>query len=836
MDLVRDLRFAARMLRKNSGFALTALITIGIGLGATTAIFSVVNAVLLRPLPYKNPDRVVLVWGDLRNRQVFDFPFSNPDFADLRAQTTAFEGLAAIVTGRNALPAVGGGESEQIRTANATTNIFDVLGLSIAHGRNFEPADGAPPPPQLALAPGAAAPGTAPAAVPTPPPPPRVVILSHEFWIRHFGGNFDIVGQIVPLGNNSIQVVGILAPGADLLFPPGTSMQRQPDVWSCLRVDFSQGSRINVGIRVVGRLKPGVTLRDAQLQVDQVAANLRRQFPIKQTAGLYFRVERIGEDLVADVKPALLTLMGAVVFVLLIACANVANLLLSRASSRERELAVRSALGASRWRLVRQLLAESLALAAGGAVLGLLLAQFGIRLLLRLKPENLPRIDAVAIDPLVLGFTTAAALLSAATFGLLPALRAARPNVIDVLRKAGRTAGLGSGAWLRGAVVTTEVALSFVLLVGSGLMLRSFVALQHVDAGYDPNGLLTFVVGNIRAPTLDERGAFTRDFRERLRAIPGVTDVTAASPLPLDGGIANGRWGPETAAGNPGLFQQANVHFVLPGYFAAMRGRVIDGRTFAETDNNRDARVVVIDNALAVRAFPNHSAVGQRLLVRVRSDEPEVFEVIGVVAHERHESLAKEGREALFFADGLVGHLAVNRWVVRTAGDPRSLVQSVRAAAALFDPRLIVSDIRPMSEFVDRAQAQTRFALVLIAVFGAIALVLAAVGLYGVLSTVVRQRTPEIGVRMAFGADRANVFRLVVGQGLRLSVLGIGIGMAAAWLLTGALRALLVSVQPTDPVTFASIAGVFLVITIAACGLPAVRAARLDPNAALREE
>jgi len=823
------------MLRKNAGFAATSLFTLGLGLGAATAIFSIVNAVLLKPLPYKAPDRLVLVWGDLRNRNVTDFPFSNPDFADLRAQTTAFEGLAAVVTFRNALPAVNGGEPEQVRTANVTDNIVRVLGLSIEHGRDFEAADGAAPPaPPRADAPDADN-------APMIPAPPRVVLLSHEFWMRHFGGDPGIVGRVVRFGNGDMQVVGILAAGSELLFPPGSSLERRPDVWNCMRVDFTQGQRNDAGLRVIGRLAPRVTIEDAQAQVDRLAVDLRARFPIKQTAGLHFRVERMSDDLVADVRPAILALMGSVMFVLLIACANVANLLLSRAASRERELAVRSALGASRGRLVRQLLVESLTVSAGGALIALLFAKLGIRLLLQLKPESLPRIETVAIDPQVLGFAAAMAVLSTAAFGLVPALRGARPDTIDVLRQAGRSAGLGSGTWLRSAVVTLEVALSFVLLIGSGLMLRSFVALHRVDPGYDPAGLLTFAVGGARGAgdrplTMDERAAFKRDFRARLHAIPGVTDVTAATPFPLDGVVSNARWGPLEAAANPSLFQQANVHFVLPGYFEAMRTRVADGRTFTEADNRPDARVVVIDSALAARVFPNQRAAGRKMLIRVRTEEPEVFEVIGVVAHQRHEALSKPGREAMFFTDGLRGHLVVGRWAVRSAGDASALASAVRAAAAEFDPRLIVSDVHPMSEFVDQAGAETRFALVLIAIFAGIALVLAAVGLYGVLSTVVRQRTPEIGVRMAFGAGRARVFRQFVGQGLKLSGLGVAIGAVVAFAMTGALRTLLVGVRPTDPPTFAGIAVMFMVIAAAACGLPAFRAARLDPNSALRDE
>jgi putative ABC transport system permease protein len=833
MSLLKDLRLAVRALSGSPGFTVTAVVTIALGIGASTAVFSVINAVLIRPLPYRSPDQLVIVWSDLRNRHVVDFPLSNPDFADLRNETTAFDGLAAVITGRTTVPAERGRDAEQIRLANVTTNVFSVLGLNVEHGRNFEPSDGVPPPPQPVN------PSAAPGALPTPPTVPtlpRIAILSHEFWMRRSGGDLGVIGKPMPLGNGQALVVGVLAPGAELLFPPGSNIERRPDVWTAIRVDFTQGSRNNVGIRAIGRLKSGASVAEAQRQVDVVASGLRRQYQIKQTAGMYFRVEPMAADLVAGVRSALVALMGAVLFVLLIACANVANLLLARSAARERDLAVRAALGAGEWRLVRQVLAESATLAAGGALIGLALARVGIRLLLWLQPENLPRIDAVAIDQPVLLFAIAIAVFAAALFGLVPAVRAARPDVIDVLRQTGRTAGLGPGRWLRNAVVVAEVALSFVLLVGSGLMLRSFIALQHANPGYDPNGLLTFVPGAVQARTPEARKAFIAGFTDRLRAIPGVTGVTAVSPMPLDGGIANGRWGPETAAADPALFQQANAHFVLPGYFSVMHTPLLQGRTFTQEDNNADARVVVIDSMLAARAFPRESPVGKHLLIRIRTEEAETFEVIGVVAHERHESLAEDGREAMFFADGLVGPLAVNRWLLRTGGDPAAVVPALRAAAADFDSRLVLSEIQPMTEFVDRAEAETRFALVLIGVFAAIAAVLVAVGLYGVLSTVVRQRTAEIGVRIAFGAGRRSVFGLIVQQGLRLSAIGMVVGLAGALALTQVLRTLLVDVTPTDPVTFVAIVVLFLGVALLACGLPAFRAARLDPNVALREE
>src|SRR5438105_2058165 len=457
-NFLKDLSFAARSLRKNPAFAATALLTLALGIGVSTAIFSVVNAVLLRPLPYAHADRLVLVWGELRNRNVHDFPFSPPDFRDLKSQATLFEDFAAVVTGRG--PVAGeGGEPEQISVANATPNIFRLLGARIELGRDFTENDALPPP-----RPPQQAPGAAPAVQP-PPRLPLIAILSHEFWQRRYGGDRNIVGKAIDLGGASAQVVGVVQPGFELLFPPRASIERTPEVWTALRLDYENSSRRDVFLRVIGRLRPGVGLAQANAQAEGVAADLRKRFSIAETAGFHIGVEGMHDDMVAEVRPSILALMGAVVFVLLIACANVANLLLVRASARERELAVRAALGGSPWRLVRQMFAESLLLAAGGAVLGLALAQLGIRLLVVLAPSNLPRLDTVSLDPLVLGFTIACAMTSALLFGVVPALRAARPDLADVLRAAGRTPGLGGGKLLRSGVVTAEVALSFVLLI-----------------------------------------------------------------------------------------------------------------------------------------------------------------------------------------------------------------------------------------------------------------------------------------------------------------------------------------------------------------------------------
>lgn len=834
--LRKDFVFALRSLRQHRGFALTAIATLALGIGASTAIFSVVNAVLLRPLPYRDADRLVLVWGDMRARKVNDFPFSPGNYKDLREQNTVFEDVAALTPG-NAPIIVPGNEPEQVSLTGVTPNLLKVLGARVIIGRDFTDADAVAPPTPPQPQPGQPAPAA------PPPPPPAMLILNYGFWQRRFGGDPKVVGKSIEIGGGGTGIiVGVLAPGFEILFPPNTNINPNPDILNALRINYATAPRNNVFMRLVARLKPGATLKAANHDVERIAADLGQRFPIMKQADTHYRVEQMHEDMVADVRPAIVALMGAVTFVLLVACANVANLLLVRAAARERELAIRAALGSSPWRIVRQLLSESVVLALGAALLGLLLAWAGIKVLIALAPANLPRLDAVSIDPMVLLFTTLAALAAAALFGVVPALRASRPDLADVLRASGRSPGLGGGKLLRNSVVMAEVALSFVLLIGGGLMVRSFIELSRTNPGFDPRGVLTFTANLRGAPQPEARAAELRNLREKLQAIPGVKSATSVFPLPLDGQIVNSRWGREEAATDPTKFQQANLHIVLPGYFETMGTRLIAGRTYTEADNRPDNMGIVIDETLAKKAFPGQSAIGKRLFIRSRGQEAEWHDVIGVVAHQRHESLTSEGREAIFLTDGFFGHGAVGNWAIRVncadgqSCDPTRIASSVRKVITDIDPKVAIAEMKPLQALVDRAMTPTRFALVLIGVFAAVAAVLACVGLYGVLSTAVRQRTAEIGVRMAFGASNQKIFGLVVGDGMKLSVVGLVVGLIASFWLTRAMTTMLVGVRPTDPVTYAAILALFLVIALLACWIPARRAAALDPANALRSE
>jgi putative ABC transport system permease protein len=665
-----------------------------------------------------------------------------------------------------------------------------------------------------------------------------MAILSHEYFQQRFGGDRAAIGKPLPVAaafGPAPLVVGVLAPGFELLFPPQSNMEQFPSVWIAARIPYDVANRNNVQWRVIGRLKPGVDLNQAQAEADTIAQKIRDEDTIARTAGQHFQLVPMKQHLVDEVRPAILALMGAVIFLLLIACANVANLMLVRAASRERELAVRAALGAGWWQLVRQTIAEAFVIAALGTALGVGLAYLGIQQLLAIAPENLPRLNAIRIDQQVLAFSVLAGLLSAVIFGVIPALRTAKPNLMDILRTSGRSGALGS-AGLRNAVVVIEVSLAFVLLIGSGLMFRTFLAIQRVDLGFDPRGLLTFQLLGNTGNTPQERDNFKRQLTEQLGALPGVRSVTVSFPLPLAGGFSPVRWGGAEAQEDPSKFQAADLQIVRPGYFEAMGTTLLAGRTFTQEDNTPDRNHLIIDQALAAKAFPNESAVGKRILFRVRTPEAQWGEIIGVVAHQRNTSLIEPGREQLFITDGYVNHQAASWWALRTDGDPSALAGSVREVIRQARSEMFINEMQPMDSLVVGAQAQSRFSLLLIGVFSTIAALLAGVGLYGVLATSVRQRTAEIGVRMALGAAPSRIFRLMVGKGLYLSAIGIAIGLFAAFALTRVLESMLVEVKPTDPFTFVSVSLLFLFIAVMASWIPALRAAGLDPTTALRND
>lgn len=815
---------AARSLRRNPALTLTAIVTLALGIGASVAIFSVASAVLLRPLPYAAPQQLVVITSDFQKRDARDIPVVPGDLKELRASSVHLAGIAGVSTTRQAL--IGDdGKPEQVNVANVTTNLFTLLGARISEGRDFTDNDGVPV--QSAPAPTSGV----PAATPAP-----IVILSYEFWQRRFGGDRTILNRSVTLGAARALVVGVAPPGFELLFAPGRGVDRTPEVYAALRLDWDNASRTDGILSLIGRLKDGATVGQAQADVDAVASELRSRFQLKETAGLHFRAEPMAADLVREVRPAVIALTWSGVFVLLIACVNVAGLLLVRASFAAGEQAVRAALGESAAGLARLAMIESLLLSAAGTLVGLALVAPGIRIMQRIAPEGLPRLDTVTIDVSVVAFALLLMLAVTGLLGIVPAIRASRPDLMSLLRPAGRIGSRSMGKALRHGAVIVEVALAYSLLVGCGLMVRSYINITHASTGYDSDGLLTFSLRNGRLKTPAEKQAFSAAVRDKLAAIPGVTAVTAAFPLPLDGNNANLRWGTEAAAADPAKFKQGSARFVLPGYFEAMHTHVIAGRTFSDADNIPGAKVVVIDRILAEKAFPGETAVGKRLYSRFRTPEPEAFDVIGVVDHQRHETVARDGRETLYFADGMIGYGFASRWAVRTNGDPATLAPLVRAAVAEIDPLVPVAELKPMSDYIRRSQAPTQFALVCISVFAVIAALLAAVGLYGTLSLLVRQRTAELGVRIALGASRGSIFALVIGRGLLLTAIGSAVGLGLALSVSRVIRSLLVGVEATDALTFVAISAAFAALAAFACWIPARRAATLDAAGALRVE
>ncbi len=822
-DLIKDALHAARTLRKAPTFAITAAITIALGIGLSTAIFSVTHAVLLRSLPYPDAGRLVMALRDMPKRGVRDYPTSGPDFLDVRNQSMAiFEDLAAAaVTARSAVVMRQDGSPEQVHIQSATSNLFPLLGAKTVMGRAFTDTDGQ---------------SGARAAEPA--------LLSYDYWMRRYAGDTTVLGRPIP--DIGAVIVGVLDPGFELLLPPRLGLERSPEIWTPYRLAGNGVGRNAGQLRMIGRLKAGVSLDRAQAELDRIGAEFESKFPVKATSGFAIRLESMRHYLVADVQPTILALTGAVLFLLLIACANVANLVLIRTSLREREFAMRASLGGTMLRLTRQLIAEALVLVAMGAVCGIGLAWAAVWGLHRMALSdaalaNLPRLDSIEIDSAVAGFAILVSLAVAAVFGMVAAYRAARPEVIRVLRSSGSTGltGAGVGTRFRNFIVALEIALSFVLLIGTGLMFRSFLALQNVGLGYDSRGVLIFRVTGERVTgargNSQQRGAFIADLESHLRALPGVEAVTSSSALPLAGGFTVIRWGtedeqPDTIAG------AADFQSVRPGYFEAMRMPVLEGRTFTENDNSPEKKVLVVDDLLAAREFPSSSAVGRTIIASVPGQlGPQPYEIIGVVAHQRDTSLAEPGREQIYATEGLAGHPISGYWVVRTAEDHVTCGKHIRAEMAKLDKDMTVSEMQPMTAFVARAQASTRFSLLLIGVFAGIAALLAGLGLYGVLATMVRQRTSEIGIRIAMGATPWSIFRLVAGRGMLLSAAGLVAGMLASLVLTRAMTSLLVGVKPADPATFAAMAALFLVIAAVASWLPARRASALDAALAVKE-
>jgi putative ABC transport system permease protein len=809
----QDLRYGARVLLKKPAFTLIAVITLALGIGANTAIFSVVYAVLLRPLPYTDPDRLTILWTRAEKIGLEQNWVSEPEVLDFREQSELFEGFG-VVNGSTFI-LTGDGEPEQLKGAEISTNFFSVLGTKIKAGRDFAPEEEIP---------GAA----------------RVAILSDGFWQSHFGGEQSVIGSTINLSGRPTTVVGILPANFALMVPPEALVNANVDVWIPYAVDYAKQERDSHGLTVIGRIKPGVTLARAQGEMNAIAARL---YPIHYThTGFEVKVVSLHGDLVKKMRPALLVLLAAVGFVLLIACANVANLLLGRAAAREKEMAIRAAMGAGRLRLLRQLLTESILLSLLGGAVGVGLAVWGVAALLALSPADLPRIDEVNIDSRVLLFTFAVATLTGILFGLFPALKASRTDLTQSLKEGSRSVAGGGSHRLRSLIVVAEIALSLVLLVGAGLLMRSFFRLTRVDPGFDAHNVLSMKLSVPRSKY--KEGAATANFYkqliEKIQALPGVESAAAISHLPLSGDYWGGTLTFEGVTANAERDNLASFEVdqrvITPDYFATMKTPLLEGRFFTSLDVRGRPGVAIIDETLARRLWPDTSPVGRRFTFGRFPEKPETWiEVVGVVRHIRHHRLEAEVREQVYYPHALLSFTGMTL-AIRTASDPSGMVGAVRETVRSLDRDQPVYRIRTMDELVAGALAPARFTLLLLLIFAGVAAVLAVIGIYGVMSNAVTQRTHEIGVRMALGAQVSDVLKMVVAQGIKLVAVGIGAGLMAAFLLTRLMASLLFDVNATDSMTFIFVSVILAGVALVACYVPARRATRVDPMVALRYE
>ena len=805
-DLLQDLRYAARILWKNPGFTAVAVIALALGIGANTAIFSVVNTVLLRPLPYKTPEQLVMVWEDASKH---GYPQDTPaaaNFVDWRDQNSVFTGMAAIADMNFNL--TGAGDPERLKGREVSANLFPLLGVDPQLGRVFDAAEDQP---------GAQ----------------RVALLSHRLWQRRFGGDQNIIGKVLTLNNEGYTVVGVMP--ARFQFPANDD-----ELWVPIAFTPQEAANRNRHyLQVVARMKPGVTLEQAQSEMTTIGARLEQQYP-QSNADLGVAVTSLHEYLVGDIKPALLVLLGAVGLVLLIACANVANLLLARAAIRQKEIALRVALGARRWRLLRQFLTESVLLSALGGVAGLVIAYAGLLLLRAFIPQNISQAREISLDLKVLGFTLGVSLLTGLIFGLAPAIQAMRFNQSETLKEGGRDSVTGrSGKRLRGLLVTAEVAVSLVLLIGAGLLINSFLRLRNIDPGFDAGNLLTMKIElpEPKYAEFEKRTAFYSDLVQRVQALAGVRSAAVTTNLPLyrQGNSISvrieGRPDPP-----PGQELIVVTRVISPGYFDTMSIPLLAGRQLSDQDTENTPNAIVISETMAHRFWPGEDAVGKRISAgRVRTDA-DWIQVVGVVKDVRQFELNAAPRPQMYLSYRQGGFFAPEDLVVRTDVEPASLAATVRKTVWEIDKDQPVSDIRTMDEILAESIARQRFSMLLLGVFAGVALLLAAVGIYGVMSYSVAQQTHEIGIRMALGATTGAVLKMAVGYGLKLVVAGVVIGLIAAFALTRLMSTLLFGVTPTDPATFAIISLLLVVVAGVASYVPARRATKVDPLIALRYE
>ena len=806
--LWQDLRYGVRMLWKQPGFTLVAVLTLALGIGANTAIFSVVNAVLLRALPYHEAERLVTVWEKSQRREQNVINLGN--FFDWKAQNTVFTDLAAFVDIRTNL--TGSGEPVEVPAQAATDNLFTVLGVAPVLGRSFTPED--------------AKPGQ-----------DNVVILSYGLWQRQFGGDPQIIGRKLILNNSENTVIGVLPPDFKWHIQGNSLTSQAAELWMPWAISEPMKQRRGRFASAVARLKPGVSVAQARAEMDTIAGRLREQYKEFNT-GWGVTVVPLREQFAGELRPALRVLMGAVGFVLLIACANVANLLLARAAARQKEIAVRTALGAGRGRIIRQLLTESLLLSLLGGIAGLLLAWWGTAALVRLSPPETGLSQAIELSAPVLGFTLLIALLTGVLFGLAPALEASNLRLSETLKEAGRAlSGSRRSRQLRSALVVAEIALALVLLIGAGLLMRSFLRLQAVDTGFNAEKVLTMRVSLPGRRYNEDSGriSFFTQAVAQMQALPGVAAAGVINFLPFAGpGAGTGFEIEGRPKPLPGQGLTTGVCVADQNFFTAMQIALKRGRLFTEQEVREMRHVVVINEALARRYFPGEEPLGRRITIMMKNENMPC-EIIGIVADVKHAQLDKAADSMSYWP---IAELPYNNmtFVLRTQGEPQNVAAAARQVIQRLDPQQPVADVRTLTGILGGSIARQRFNTLLLTIFAVVALLLSAIGIYGVLAYSVTQRTHEIGIRAALGASRSDIVRLILSQGMRLALPGAALGLVAALALTRLVSTMLFDLSATDPLTFGVITLLLLGVAGLACYLPARRAAKADPLTALRCE
>jgi putative ABC transport system permease protein len=811
--LLRDLRYGMRGLLKRPGFTVIVVLTLALGIGANTAIFSVVNAVLLRPLPFTDSSRLVALGQTYPSDRAGLTQFSFRNFVDLRDRSKSFERIGAYYNTN--LTITGQGAATRLRAAVVTADLFPLLGATPALGRVFLPAEDQK---------GGGTP----------------VVLSYESWQRYLGGDPAAIGRSITLDNKTFTIIGVMPAKFDFPIRP------QPtEVWISTALDYESTNEGSImvargyrGWRVIGRLRSEATLAQAQAELDVIGANLAAQFP-GENENMGLRAVSLLESLVGNLRTTLLLILGAVGVVLLIACANVANLLLERAVTRQREITVRLALGASRWRITRQHLTESLMLSFAGSVVGVLFAIWGTDLIVSLSPEGIARIAETRLDLNVLAFTAAISVLTGILFGLAPALAVSSTRLAEALKEGGRSAagGLRTNR-TRGFVVVAEIAMAVVLLVAAGLLIQSLVRLQQVPLGFEPRNVLTMSVA-ISSDGSDGPARiadFYRQVTERVKTVPGVIDASVVSQLPLSGSGAITGLQIEGRSEDRSDDGMGLLHSVGPDYFRLMGIPVLKGREITVRDDAKSTPVLIINETLARRFFPGEDPLGKRIMPSFSMNGPHVMrEIVGVVGDVKHKGPQAEAVPEFYFAQSQMPMPGLTL-VLRTTGDPRSIVGAVRSEIQSIDKNAPVYLVRTAEEYFARSVQYPRFNMLLLSAFAGVALILTIIGLYGVISCSVSQATHEIGIHVALGAQTSDVLKMVIGQGMVLTLTGVAIGLAAAFGLTRLMSGLLFGIRANDPVTFVEVSLLIVVVAIAACLIPARRAAKVDPLVALRYE